>query len=187
MTARRIGILGGTFDPIHCGHVDSAHAAQQALDLALVEVITANEPPHERPSASGHLRDGGAGGGEPKRMASPDVELLHRTSHISHAPRPMIAAPPNCSSWSAPMRSRRSVLARHGDSRRQLRCRGPSWPPRGRDPAPSAQLARRRAAGCGAAGADRSIILIDARPPTCHPVRSAAAWRRECFRGAATH
>jgi nicotinate-nucleotide adenylyltransferase len=57
MTARRIGILGGTFDPIHCGHVDSAQAAQQTLDLAVVEVITANEPPHRpQPAASGFHR-----------------------------------------------------------------------------------------------------------------------------------
>jgi nicotinate-nucleotide adenylyltransferase len=33
MTARRIGVLGGTFDPVHCGHIDLARAAEQALGL----------------------------------------------------------------------------------------------------------------------------------------------------------
>jgi nicotinate-nucleotide adenylyltransferase len=57
MTARRIGILGGTFDPLHCGHVDIAHAAQQALGLTLIEVVPANEPPHRpHPSASAFHR-----------------------------------------------------------------------------------------------------------------------------------
>jgi nicotinate-nucleotide adenylyltransferase len=49
MTARRIGILGGTFDPFHCGHVDILHAAQQALGLTRIEVVTVNEPPHRPP------------------------------------------------------------------------------------------------------------------------------------------
>ena len=55
--ARRIGILGGTFDPIHCGHIDRARAAEQALSLEDVFVITANVPPHRpQPLASSFHR-----------------------------------------------------------------------------------------------------------------------------------
>lgn len=46
MTTRRIGLLGGTFDPIHMGHLDLAAAAQDALDLTRILVIPANVPPH---------------------------------------------------------------------------------------------------------------------------------------------
>jgi nicotinate-nucleotide adenylyltransferase len=42
----RLGILGGTFDPIHRGHVDMASAAQQALQLTQVVVMTSHVPPH---------------------------------------------------------------------------------------------------------------------------------------------
>jgi nicotinate-nucleotide adenylyltransferase len=44
--ARRIGLLGGTFDPIHCGHLDVADAAQRALQLTRLFVVTSNLPPH---------------------------------------------------------------------------------------------------------------------------------------------
>jgi nicotinate-nucleotide adenylyltransferase len=44
--ARRIGILGGTFDPIHLGHLDTADAAAGVLQLTRVFVVTANVPPH---------------------------------------------------------------------------------------------------------------------------------------------
>jgi nicotinate-nucleotide adenylyltransferase len=51
--ARRIGILGGTFDPIHCGHIDLARAAERTLDLTDFVVVTANVPPHRpQPLAS---------------------------------------------------------------------------------------------------------------------------------------
>jgi nicotinate-nucleotide adenylyltransferase len=54
---RRIGILGGTFDPFHCGHVDVGEAAVAALGLARVYVITSNVPPHRpQPVASAYHR-----------------------------------------------------------------------------------------------------------------------------------
>jgi nicotinate-nucleotide adenylyltransferase len=56
-SARRIGILGGTFDPIHWGHLDLADAAVQALELTRLFVITANVPPHRpQPLASSYHR-----------------------------------------------------------------------------------------------------------------------------------
>jgi nicotinate-nucleotide adenylyltransferase len=50
----RIGILGGTFDPVHVGHVDTALAAQRALSLDRVRVMPSGTPPHRSspPSAS---------------------------------------------------------------------------------------------------------------------------------------
>jgi nicotinate-nucleotide adenylyltransferase len=54
---RRIGILGGTFDPIHTGHVDAASAAQAELDLAEVWIVPSHVPPHRpQPSASSYHR-----------------------------------------------------------------------------------------------------------------------------------
>jgi nicotinate-nucleotide adenylyltransferase len=47
MTANRsLGVLGGTFDPIHFGHLDAAAAAQAALRLDEVLLIPAHDPPH---------------------------------------------------------------------------------------------------------------------------------------------
>ena len=49
MTARpRIGVLGGTFDPIHFGHLDAAEAARTALGLDAVRVVPSHDPPHRR-------------------------------------------------------------------------------------------------------------------------------------------
>lgn len=57
MSARRIGILGGTFDPIHRGHLDVAAAAQAALGFDRLFVMTANIPPHRpQPFASAYHR-----------------------------------------------------------------------------------------------------------------------------------
>lgn len=44
--ARRLGILGGTFDPIHLGHLDAGDAACAALSLEAVLLIPAHDPPH---------------------------------------------------------------------------------------------------------------------------------------------
>jgi len=49
MSVRRIGILGGTFDPFHCGHLETASAAESALSLSQVYIVPANLPWHRRP------------------------------------------------------------------------------------------------------------------------------------------
>ena len=52
-----MGILGGTFDPIHCGHLDMGSAAERALGLTQLVVMTANIPPHRpQPVASSYHR-----------------------------------------------------------------------------------------------------------------------------------
>ena len=44
---RRIGLLGGTFDPIHNGHLAVARAVRDALALDQVLLIPASRPPHK--------------------------------------------------------------------------------------------------------------------------------------------
>ena len=45
--APRIGVLGGTFDPVHHGHLDAAGAARKALSLAEVVLLPSRVPPHK--------------------------------------------------------------------------------------------------------------------------------------------
>lgn len=46
--ARRVGVFGGTFDPVHIGHLILAERALDALELDLVLFIPARVPPHKR-------------------------------------------------------------------------------------------------------------------------------------------
>lgn len=44
---QRLGILGGTFDPIHHGHLVAAEEARHQLDLERVLFVPAGSPPHK--------------------------------------------------------------------------------------------------------------------------------------------
>ena len=67
---RRLGLLGGTFDPIHYGHLDAAKAAFTSLGLDQVRLMPAHDPPH--------------------RPADPHASAFHRFAMVSLA----IAAEP---------------------------------------------------------------------------------------------
>ena len=56
-TAARLGLLGGTFDPIHVGHLAAADAARTKLGLDRVLLLPSHVPPHRpQPLASVHHR-----------------------------------------------------------------------------------------------------------------------------------
>jgi nicotinate-nucleotide adenylyltransferase len=62
---QRLGILGGTFDPIHFGHLDAAHAAKTALALDEVRFLPAHD--------------------SPLRTAEPCVSAFHRFAMVALA------------------------------------------------------------------------------------------------------
>lgn len=52
-----VGLLGGTFDPIHLGHLAVGRAARAALGLDEVRLVPARIPPHRaEPQISSHHR-----------------------------------------------------------------------------------------------------------------------------------
>ena len=44
---RKVGLMGGTFDPIHVGHLVLAEAAREELSLSQVWFLPAGQPPHK--------------------------------------------------------------------------------------------------------------------------------------------
>jgi nicotinate-nucleotide adenylyltransferase len=80
----RVGLLGGTFDPIHVGHLAAARAAERALELDRVRLIPSARPPHrtDSPRASEYhriemirLAVADAAGNQPARWEIADLEL----------------------------------------------------------------------------------------------------------------
>ena len=50
--SKRIGVFGGTFDPIHNTHIDIAQAAMSSASLDLVFFVIAASPPHKQHGVS---------------------------------------------------------------------------------------------------------------------------------------
>ncbi len=53
----RFGILGGTFDPVHVGHVAAAEGSARALSLNSVILVPAGAPPHKLAGLSASAAD----------------------------------------------------------------------------------------------------------------------------------
>ena len=49
---KRIGIFGGTFNPIHLGHLRAAEEVREQLSLARVLLVPSAQPPHKSGSAA---------------------------------------------------------------------------------------------------------------------------------------
>lgn len=47
MTRARVGVLGGTFNPIHVGHLRAAEEVVEALGLARMLFVPSAQPPHK--------------------------------------------------------------------------------------------------------------------------------------------
>ena len=67
--ATRLGVFGGTFDPVHFGHLDAAEAAYRALQLDEVIFLPAHLPPH--------------------RESDPRATMFHRFALVSLAVDPL--------------------------------------------------------------------------------------------------
>lgn len=76
--APRIGMLGGTFDPVHLGHLRSAVELHEALMLDQLHMIPAQQPPlRDRPQVSAQQRLAllKAGIGDTPGLVADDREL----------------------------------------------------------------------------------------------------------------
>ncbi len=83
MTAGRsaVGIFGGTFDPIHYGHLRTAFEVLQALDFTKVLFIPSGDPPHRGTTfadAELRLRMVAAATAEEQRFVVDDCEVRRR-------------------------------------------------------------------------------------------------------------
>ena len=52
MSRRLVVLLGGTFDPVHLGHLNAAHAARRALGVEAATLVLSARPPHRTAVAS---------------------------------------------------------------------------------------------------------------------------------------
>lgn len=72
-----LGVLGGTFDPIHYGHITAGLRAQSALGLERVMLVPSRLPPHRSTGASAEdrLAMASLGAAEHQGWTASDLEL----------------------------------------------------------------------------------------------------------------
>ena len=88
MHAKALGVMGGTFDPIHFGHLRLAEEARQALRLSQVRIIPAGRPPHRaQPCSSAEDRLAMA------RLALADLPQFALDDHEVRAELPSYTVP----------------------------------------------------------------------------------------------
>ena len=90
-----VGIFGGTFDPIHVGHVDVANAARRALHLDRVLLMPANVPPHRaapRASAPHRFAMAALAAASQEGLALLDLEMLSDEPSYTSATLDRLAA-----------------------------------------------------------------------------------------------
>jgi len=83
---QRIGMLGGTFDPIHLGHLRSAVELRDALSLDRLHMIPAQQPPlRHQPQVPAHQRLAllRAGIGDTPGLVADDRELQREGASYS--------------------------------------------------------------------------------------------------------
>jgi nicotinate-nucleotide adenylyltransferase len=56
--AARIGVYGGTFNPIHLGHLRAAEEVAEALQLERVLFVPSHTPPHKAAASEGGIASG---------------------------------------------------------------------------------------------------------------------------------
>lgn len=81
----RLGILGGSFDPIHWGHLGAAIEATHQLGLDRTLLVTAGEPPHKQTVAPARHRFAmtGLGALESERLEASALELERPGPHYT--------------------------------------------------------------------------------------------------------
>jgi nicotinate-nucleotide adenylyltransferase len=75
----RLGVLGGTFDPVHNGHVAAAEAALECANLDEVVFVPTGNPPHRPPaeaSPAQRLEMCRLATADDSRFAVSDIEVM---------------------------------------------------------------------------------------------------------------